>query len=229
MSTLDRMADYYVECFWSEQGTVAREYMLGRGFNEETLRAFNVGFAPSAWNAPMDDEDMKFLQSVGHIHEDTGRDFFDGRVMFPIQDERGNVKGFCGRLTHDKKTSSPKYKVSPETYFFRKGDYLYGLSQNRERIFKEDKGLLVEGFTDVLAYWQTGTPVAVCIMGVKMTEEQITLLAKYTSHVFMSLDPDAGGNPATVKIHNKLQESGFAVRRINLPAGVDPAKLLLGH
>lgn len=174
----------------------------------------------------MDLEDMKLLKSAGHITT-KGRDFLAGRVVFPIADEQGAVKGYCGRVLRDSSTA-PKYMVSLETEHFRKGDHLYGLHLTRGEVFLQNRVILVEGFTDSMAYYQKGARVSVALMGVKLTEEQMTLLAKYTSSAVLSLDPDAAGNPATKKIIANLSAKGFSLGRIAIPVGVDPAEFLLG-
>ncbi len=224
MSVFDRLAAHYATHLRLPLGRAALDYMLDRKFTDASLRTFQVGFAPSVWDFNPSPDELRILQQAQHF-DHNGRDLFAGRIVFPIADDRGSVKGFCGRTIG--KTRAPKYFVSPETEYFKKGDYLYGLDLARERIFKENKVILCEGFTDSIAYRQVGIPVACSLMGVKLTDVQLTTLAKYTDNVYTSLDPDAAGNPATVKMMAKLREYGFTVSKITLPTGQDPASYLL--
>lgn len=224
---MQKVADHYSDQLWnSEAGEAARQYMLDRGFTKETLEQFGLGYAPAEWNFDVSDEDLAFLAEIEHVYlNGTTIDAFAGRVMFPIKDERGAVRGFSGRLigTDD----GVKYKNSSESTIFRKSDSIFGINLAREAIFKLNKVIICEGFTDAMAFHQTGTQCAVAAMGVRFTERQLLTLARYTNRLYLSFDADKGGAGATERTYEKAKKLGLSLGRIAIPEGKDPADILL--
>jgi DNA primase len=165
---LDRTAAFYASCLWdSQEAGKAREYLAQRGLGEEALRAFGVGYAPSAWDTVlMRGQRAGFkveeLREVGLAQRGRGGgeyDRFRSRIMFPIRDRRGRTLGFGGRAMRS--DQGAKYVNTAETDFFHKSRMLYGIDLAKEAIAKAGRAVVVEGYTDVLALHQAGVAEAV--------------------------------------------------------------------
>jgi DNA primase len=224
---MQKVCDHYENQLWNTaDGASARQYMLDRGFTEDTLREFGLGYAPVEWNFECEPEEMDFLAEIEHVYVSSKVvDAFGSRIMFPIKDEQGRVRGFSGRLVGT--DDGVKYKNSTESVIFKKSDSIFGISLAREAIFKVNKVIICEGFTDAMAFHQTGTKCAVAAMGVRFTERQLLTLARYTNRLYLSFDADKGGQGATARTEEKARKLGLSLGRISIPEGKDPADILL--
>jgi DNA primase len=232
---LERTADFYAVYLWeSSESAKAREYLDSRGLGEEVLRAFGVGYAPSAW-----DQVLTRGQRAGFgIHElgaaglvQKGRqggqyDRFRARIMFPVRDPRGRVQGFGARALRP--DTKPKYLNSPEGELYRKSRTLYGIDRARAAIAKVGRAVVVEGYTDVLAAHQAGIEEAVAVMGTAITPDQLQQLARYTEEVVLALDADRAGHAAMLRAQRVAGSRKLRLRVASMPAGEDPADMLAG-
>jgi DNA primase len=224
---LERAAEFYGRMLWvSEAGAGARDYLDSRGLGEEVCREFRLGYAPGAARlasrALQEGYAQEELLAVGLANR-RGNDYFQRRIVFPLADARGRVRGFQARKLHDDDPLQAKYVNSPEGELFRKGDLLYGLDASRQAIAREDRAVVVEGNTDVIALRQAGFAPVVASMGTALTEAQLRELARLTKRLFLCFDADAAGQDATLRGMELAVRQGFTVRVVPLPAGTDPA------
>ena len=143
--------------------------------------------------------------------------------MFPLTDARGRVIGFQARKLHDDDPLRGKYVNSPESELFHKSNVLYGLHLARPAITKEDRAIVVEGNTDVIALRQSGLLPVVASMGTALTERQLMELSRLSKRVFLCFDSDAAGEEATLRGMELALKHGFEIRVVALPKGKDPA------
>ncbi|HEY8491361.1 MAG TPA: DNA primase [Dehalococcoidia bacterium] len=181
----------------------ARAYLERRGLDEETVRAFQLGYSPNEWEALRRHLlergfSREELVQAGLLQESErgGYDRFRGRLMFPIRDERGRVVGFGGRTLGDE---TPKYLNTAQSPLFEKGGLLYALDRARDAIRRADQAVIVEGYMDALAAHQHGHANVVASMGTALTERQVALLKRYTRNLVLALDADAAGSEATLR------------------------------
>ena len=224
---LERAAEFYGRVLWdSEQGRVAREYLASRGLGEEVCREFRLGYAPGgatlAGRAVGEGFTRDELLAVG-LANSRGNDYFQRRIVFPLADARGRVRGFQARKLFDDDPLVAKYVNTREGELFRKGDLLYGLDTARQAIAKEDRAVIVEGNTDVLALRQAGFAPVVASMGTALTEAQLRELARLTKRLFLCFDADAAGQDATLRGMELAVRQGFTVWVVPLAEGQDPA------
>ena len=224
---LERAAGFYARVLWeSEQGRAAREYLASRGLGEEICRVFRLGYAPQgatlARRALQEGYTQDELLAVGLANR-RGNDYFQRRIVFPLADGRGRVRGFQARRLHDDDPLQATYVNSPEGELFRKGDLLYGLDGARQAIAKEDRAVVVEGNTDVIALRQAGFAPVVASMGTALTEAQLRELQRLTKRLFLCFDADAAGQDATLRGMELAVRQGFTVRVVPLPPDTDPA------
>jgi DNA primase len=224
---LERAAEFYGRVLWeSGVGAEAREYLASRGLDEEVCREFRLGYAPGgarlASRALQEGYTQEELRAVGLANQ-RGNDYFQRRIVFPLADARGRVRGFQARKLHDDDALQAKYVNSPEGELFRKGDLLYGLDGARQAIAREDRAVVVEGNTDVLALRQTGFAPVVASMGTALTEGQLRELARLTKRIFLCFDADAAGQDATLRGMELAVRERFTVWIVPLPPGTDPA------
>jgi DNA primase len=224
---LERAAEFYSRVLWeSEAAAGAREYLASRGLGEEVCREFRLGYAPGAARlasrAAMEGYARDELLDVGLANR-RGNDYFQRRIVFPLADARGRVRGFQARKLHDDDPLQAKYVNSPEGELFRKGDLLYGLDTARQAIAREDRAVVVEGNTDVIALRQAGFAPVVASMGTALTEAQLRELARLTKRLFLCFDADAAGQDATLRGMELAVRQGFTVRVVPLAPGTDPA------
>jgi DNA primase len=224
---LERAAEFYARVLWeSDAGASARVYLSSRGLGEEVCREFRLGYAPGAARlasrALQEGYTPEELRDVG-LSNRRGNDYFQRRIVFPLADARGRVRGFQARKLHDDDPLQAKYVNSPEGELFRKGDLLYGLDTARQAIAREDRAVVVEGNTDVIALRQAGFAPVVASMGTALTEAQLRELARLTKRLFLCFDADAAGQDATLRGMELAVRQGFTVRVVPLPPGTDPA------
>ena len=213
----------------TDQGkAIGLSYFKERGFTEETIKKFQLGYSLDEWQAFTDEAlgkgyQIEFLEKTGlTIVKDERRfDRFKGRVMFPIHSMSGRVLGFGGRiLTNDKKAA--KYLNSPESDIYHKSKVLYGLYFAKQTIAKEDNCYLVEGYTDVIQFYQTGVKNVVSSSGTALTSEQIRLINRLTKNITVLFDGDAAGIRASIRGIDLILEQGMNVKVCTFPDGEDP-------
>src|SRR3954467_7633000 len=224
---LERAAEFYARVLWeSEAGAGAREYLASRGLGKDVCREFRLGYAPGAARlaarAQQEGYARDELLAVG-LGNRRGNDYFQRRIVFPLADARGRVRGFQARKLHDDDPLQAKYVNSPESDLFKKGDLLYGLDSSRQAIAKDDRGVVVEGNTDVIALRQAGFLPVVASMGTALTERQLRELQRLTKRLFLCFDSDAAGAEATLRGMELAVGQGFDVQVVSLAKGTDPA------
>ncbi|MCC9063292.1 DNA primase [Flavobacterium piscisymbiosum] len=213
----------------SEEGkAIGLSYFKERGFTNETIKKFSLGYSPETWDALTKEAlgkgyKLEFLESTGLTiaREDRPFDRFKGRVMFPIESMSGRVLGFGGRiLTNDKKAA--KYLNSPESDIYHKSKVLYGIFQAKQSIAKQNNCYLVEGYTDVIQFNQAGIENVVASSGTALTPDQIRLINRLTRNITVLFDGDAAGLRASVRGIDLILEEGMNVRVCAFPDGEDP-------
>jgi DNA primase len=224
---LEQATRFYERCLWeSSAGEAAREYLRGRGLGEDICREYRLGLAPGGATVAPKARGKGFtaaeLAAAGLVNR-RGNDYFSGRLLFPLADARGRVRGFQARKLREDDPLRAKYVNSPEGELFRKGDLLYGLDRARAAIAKQERAIVVEGNPDVLALRQTGLEPVVASMGTALTERQLKELSRLTHKLFLAFDGDAAGEAATLRGMELAAGQGFDVRVVALPPGLDPA------
>jgi DNA primase len=208
--------------------TVGLSYFKERGFQQNTLKKFEVGYSFEKRDAftkrALDDgykQDFLVKTGLSIQHEDHLFDRFSGRVMFPIHSLSGQVLGFGGRvLKTDAKTA--KYLNSPESEIYHKSRILYGIYQARKTITQFDKCYLVEGYTDVMSLHEAGVENVVASSGTSLTQEQVRLIKRFTPNITILYDGDAAGIKASIRGIDIVLEEGMNVKIVLLPDGEDP-------
>jgi DNA primase len=234
-SLLGRAAEFYARYLWeAREAGPAREYLLGRGLSEDTLRAFGVGYAPSAWDrmltasrrAGFSEEELLTTGLAQRSKTNPGRiyDRFRERIMFPSADARGNVLGFGARAMRE--NQQPKYLNTAEGIVYQKRRVLFGIDRARAAAARAGRMILVEGYTDVLALHQAGLENAVGIMGTSLTEEQIGELQRIAEVFLLCLDADAAGQEAMLRAAELTEKRRLDLQVVPLPRGTDPAELI---
>ncbi|HEX6753082.1 MAG TPA: DNA primase [Solirubrobacterales bacterium] len=230
---LDRTSSFYAAYLWdSDEAGKAREYLARRGLGDEVLRAFDVGYAPSAWDKVLlrgqrAGFKVEELRGVGLVQRGRGGgeyDRFRSRIMFPIRDRRGRTLGFGGRAMRS--DQGAKYVNTAETDFFHKSTMLYGIDLAKAAIAKAGRAVVVEGYTDVLALHQAGIEEAVGVMGTSITEEQVAALSGMVDEVVLALDADAAGREAMLRAQRVAAGRKMRLRVAAMPAGEDPAEMM---
>jgi DNA primase len=224
---LDRAATFYERYLWeSETGAFARDYLASRGLGEEICREFRLGLAPGGAALTRGAAEQGFardeLAGAGLTNR-RGNDYFTRRLLFPLADARGRVRGFQARRLLDDDPLLAKYVNSPEGDLFRKGDLLYGLDLARAAIAKGDHAVIVEGNPDVIALRQAGFEPVVAAMGTALTEAQLRELSRLTRRISLCFDADAAGQDATLRGMELAAAQGFDIRVVSLAPGTDPA------
>ncbi|UOB18505.1 DNA primase [Abyssalbus ytuae] len=221
---------YFQETLWdSEQGkAIGLSYFKERGFTEETIKKFKLGYSPDQWDAFTNAAtekgyQLEYLEKSGLtiVKENKQFDRFKGRVMFPIHSMSGRVLGFGGRiLATDKKAA--KYLNSPESDIYHKSKILYGIFHAKQAVSKEDNCYLVEGYTDVIQFHQAGIENVVASSGTALTPEQIRLINRLTKNITVLFDGDAAGLRASLRGVDLILEQGMNVKVCTFPEGEDP-------
>ncbi|MCL2561061.1 MAG: DNA primase [Rikenellaceae bacterium] len=221
----------------SDEGrSVALSYFRGRGFTDEIIKKFGLGYCPASGEA-MTKAALgagyreEFLVGTGlTVRRDDGRlyDRFFGRVMFPIHSVSGRVTAFGGRtMRSDKRTA--KYVNSPESEIYHKSNVLYGLFFAKKAMAQQDRCILVEGYTDVISMYQAGVENVVASSGTSLTTEQIRLIARFTKNITVIYDGDAAGVAASLRGIDMILREGLNVRVVPLPEGEDPDSFARGR
>jgi DNA primase len=224
---------YEQQLYDSEEGKdIALSYLKHRGFNEDTLKKFGIGYAPDKKNAFADAAlrnqfNSELLQKSGLVlsRNDQLFDNYRDRIIFPVHNNSGKIIGFGARLikSNDK---APKYINTPENELYVKSKILYGTYFGRYAIDKANECLLVEGYTDVLSLHQSGIENTVASGGTSLTQDQIRLIKKYTKNLTIIYDGDTAGVKAALRGLDMALEEGLNVKLVLIPGNEDPDSYL---
>ena len=214
---------------------IGLSYFKERGFRDDIIKTFELGYCLDEWDAftkaaLAKGYDLKYLASTGLtiVKENRQFDRFKGRVLFPIHSMSGRILGFGGRiLTADKKAA--KYLNSPESDIYYKSKILYGLFQAKKEIAKQDNCYLVEGYTDVISFHQSGIENVVASSGTALTSDQIRLVNRLTKNITVLFDGDAAGIRASIRGIDLILEQGMNVKVVQFPDGEDPDSFAKSH
>jgi DNA primase len=230
-AAVDYAADFFSKQlqFTDEGRAIALEYFRERGFTLETINNWKLGYSPEPWEtfvqqAMQDGYKTEYLELAGLIkrrENGTFYDLFRNRVIFPLIGVNGKVLGFAGRKMSST-DPSPKYVNSPETEFYKKSDFLFGLFQAKNAIKKLDKVYLTEGYTDVITLHQSGIENVVASSGTALTPNQIKLIRRFTKDVTVLYDGDMAGIKASLRGIDLLLQEDLNVRVVSFPEGEDP-------
>ena len=221
---------FHTQLTTTDAGKPALKYLRERGFEDDTIRRFGLGYAPDSWDALMnhatkESVSTEYLDRAGLIiKREKGDGYYDrfrGRVMFPLLTQVGQVVGFTGRILDDDEKQA-KYVNSPETQVYHKGRILYGLHFAKNDIRKAEEAYLVEGNTDVISLHQAGITNTVATSGTALTSTQVKLLGRYTDSVILLFDADQAGVAAMERSIDLLLQADMKVRTLRLPEGFDP-------
>jgi DNA primase len=220
----------------STQGkAIGLSYFKERGFSDDSIKKFDLGYCLDTWDSFTNEAlkkgyDIKYLANTGVtiVRENKQFDRFKGRVMFPIHSMSGRILGFGGRtLSSDKKTA--KYVNSPESDIYHKSKILYGIYQAKKEIAKQDNCYLVEGYTDVISFYQSGIENVVASSGTALTSDQIRLVHRLTKNITVLFDGDAAGIRASLRGIDLILEQGMNVKVVTFPDGDDPDSFAKKH
>jgi DNA primase len=235
LDVLTKATRYYRDVLASEEGRAARNYLTGRGLNDETALAFGLGWAPASGQALVEHSrrerlPWEFLESGGLVRKsDRGRpyDFFRGRLMIPIRDIEGRTVGFGGRRLGGA-DDGPKYINTPETPLFKKGKLVYALDQALAEARAERHLILVEGYTDVMAAHQVGLKRVGAVLGTSTTTDHAARIRRCGARrISLVFDGDEAGRKAGRRALAGLLPLDALIEVVTLPAGTDPCDLLL--
>jgi len=228
---------YYTQTLHeTEEGkAIGLSYFIERGFREDIIQKFQLGYSLQAWDAftqhaLKNGYTEKYLVDSGLTISKDGKlyDRFRERVMFPIHNLTGKVIGFGGRILTSDKTK-PKYVNSPESEVYNKSKSLYGIWLARNAIVARDNCYLVEGYTDVISLNQSGIENVVASSGTSLTTEQIKLISKYTRNITILYDGDPAGIKASFRGIDMILEQGMNVKIVLFPDGEDPDSYARKH
>ncbi|OGM32680.1 DNA primase [Candidatus Woesebacteria bacterium RIFCSPHIGHO2_01_FULL_44_21] len=212
-------------------GKPGAAYLRKRGVEVETVKKFNLGFAPQDGNilgsALSKKKNIKFeiLEGAGLVFKSRGgyMDRFRERVIFPIRSARGETVALAGRILPEYDSGKVgKYINSPETVVYHKSSSLYGLDVTKDDIRKTRSAVVVEGELDLLSSWQAGVKNIVAIKGTALTDEHVRILARFADTLIMALDSDFAGNSAAIRGLTFAQNAGLEIRVVNLGKYKDP-------
>jgi len=232
---VEKAAIWFQQRLWSSAGATALDYLRRRGLSDATIRDFRLGYAPDEREALRkallaDNCPETLLTTAGlTIQPEDDRapyDRFRGRVMFPIEDRKGRVIAFGGRIMGE---GEPKYLNSPETPLFHKGAHLFAFSRARPAVHEGAPVIVAEGYMDVIALHQAGFKGAVAPLGTALTEDQIQLLWRLADEPYLCFDGDNAGQRAASRAAERtlpLLKPGKSLRFVSLPPGEDPDSLI---
>lgn len=211
----------------------AYSYALSRGLSEQTIKDWNLGYAPDAWRTVLEKlTEVGFtnqeLMQAGLIKEadekkGTWYDRFRKRLMFPIRDSIGRTVAFTGRALDPNDLA--KYLNSPETDLYKKSELLFGMDKAKDAIRKQGYALLVEGQMDLLLLHQIGFQNTIALSGTALTPQHLSLIKRYADNLMLALDSDRAGLAASMKNAIAALRAGMRVKAVRLPQGKDPADL----
>lgn len=230
---INELQKYYVYALDTDEGKVARDYLDSRKLSNSQREKFGLGYAPSDGEMTITylkakNFSLKNIENIGISRVSTSKmsDHNQGRLIFPIKDEQGQVVGFSARRMNDNKEEA-KYVNSPETPIFKKSRLLYNL-HNAKQTCKHDGYLYItEGFMDVFALDSIGITSCVALMSTKLTDDHIEILKRLNVELRICLDGDKPGQEAMMKIVSQLDEAKLSYRLVSLPGEVrDPDEIL---
>lgn len=223
----DLAVKLYHNILFSEKGKSALDYLYNRGLNDDTIKTYQIGFAPDSWDTLSNT--IKESSYKDAIYEKTGlfiktnrgwRDRFRSRIMFPIYHQSGKAIAFGGRIFNS--DDPAKYLNSPETPLYRKSEVFYGLHKTRDSIRKFSTVILVEGYTDFLQLVQLGIPNVVALSGTSLGKNHANQIRKFASKVYLAYDGDDAGVNATLRAGYVLFQAGVEPLVIPMPDDKDP-------
>jgi len=237
----DRRESLYIVSAWAakffqqqmletdEGKSIGLSYFIERGFREDIIKKFELGYSPDVWDALTqsaltESYNIQFLEETGLTIRKENEKFYDrfrGRVMFPIHSFTGRVIGFGGRTLKTDK-AVPKYVNSPESDIYHKSNVLYGLFFAKKSMRDEDNCYLVEGYADVLSVHQAGIENVVASSGTSLTIEQIRMIGRFTKNITILYDGDEAGIKASLRGLDMILEEGLNVKIVLFPDGDDP-------
>ncbi len=226
-------AELYHRYLYSNEGKKGKDYLLKRGISEEVIKSFKLGYSPDSWDflkssLSKHKVSVDLAESIGLLSSkdrEKGKHFYDryrDRVIFPIDDQRGNIVAFGARALVE---GGPKYINSPESNVFKKRYILYGLSKAKDTIAEVNRVIIVEGYLDVIACHQAGLKNVVAPLGTAMTKEHIELLSRYCEEVVLLFDSDAAGLKASLRTIELARDFNLNCKIARLPVG-DPHDFL---
>ena len=226
-AVLEQAAAFYERTLWDSQaGSLARDYLAGRGLREEICREFRLGLALGSnvltRKALEKGFTLEELHAAG-LTRQRGDDYFQRRLLFPLADARGRVLGFQARRLYQDDPLKAKYVNTPESELFHKGAVVYGLDRARAAVARENRACVVEGNTDVIALRQAGFEPVVACMGTALTDAQLRELGRLTRRLWLAFDGDAAGEAAALRGMELAVAQGFDVKVVALQPGKDPA------
>jgi len=221
------VADYYAARLRAKEGQKAQLYLQNRDIGDEAADTFQLGYSLDGWRFLRDYLEQKRVplplaeQSGLLVKNERGEyyDRFRGRLIFPIEDQAGQIIAFGGRILGE---GEPKYLNSPESALFTKGKTLYGLSRTKEDIRKIGYAILVEGYFDLLSLWSAGVKNVVATLGTALTRDHVALLRRYTKDVAVVFDGDEAGKKALAKSLGLFIDGNLHTRAVMLPEASDP-------
>lgn len=229
--------DYFKNNLWESSAgkAIGKTYFQERGFTDETIQTFDLGYAlqtKDAFTSTALEKGYKleFLEKTGLtiVNEERKIDRFRGRVLFPIKSMAGRTVGFGGRILGDNKKTA-KYLNSPESEIYHKSKVLYGLYESKQAIAREDCCYLFEGYTDVIQMHQRGIKNVVSSSGTALTQEQIRLIQRLTQNIVVLFDGDAAGLRAALRGIDMILSQGMNVKVCSFPEGEDPDSFAKSH
>jgi len=227
-------AGFYSQQLREKTGDRALEYLSRRGISGSIQKDYMLGYAPDSWDALISalrsrGVKMKAAEMLGlvKVSDRTGNyyDVFRDRIIFPINDFRGRVVGFAGRVVDE---GQPKYMNSPENPIFHKGSIWYGLDRAKSEIRRRSRVIIVEGYMDVLACVVHGWRETVASMGTSITRSQARILDRYADEALLAYDGDSAGIDAVLRSISSFAGSAINLRVVRLPEGNDPDDVLAG-
>ncbi|HEY3615914.1 MAG TPA: DNA primase [Candidatus Sulfotelmatobacter sp.] len=239
----ERAVAFFQECLRRPEGARAREYLAGRGLDQEMIARFRIGYAPDSGFLLRDRLEEEFSEEVlresglfswkpeaasevqgprSEVRRAAMYSKFRNRIMFPITSEAGKVIAFTGRTLASDEKSGPKYLNSPETAIYSKGRVLFNLDLAKEWVKKFDYAILVEGQMDCISVYAAGFQNVIASSGTAFTELQAKLLGRFSKNVVVNFDPDTAGAKATERTLGLLVEEEFQIKVLTLEPGFDP-------
>jgi DNA primase len=231
-------ASWFEEQLRGPEGSLAREYLAGRGMTPEGIKVFRIGYAPDSFGALRDRlngmADEATLRASGLFSSKEQGDGTEGRiydrfrkrVTFPICNESGRVIAFTARTLETGEKAGAKYINSPETPLYTKGQVLFNLDKAKAAIRQAGYALLVEGQMDCISLFLRGIQHVIATSGTAFTEQQVAILRRHTQNVVVNFDPDAAGANAAEKSIALLTEEGFNLKLVTLDGGLDPDRFI---
>ena len=221
----------------TEEGKEALTYLYKRGFTDETIRTFGLGYSMNSWDAFVNNAQGEGFKTedivkvgLARVRDDGSLyDYFRGRAMFPIFSTAGRVIGFGARKMREDDAVAGKYINSPESPLYNKSRVLFGLFHSKDAIRQEDNALMVEGYADLISLYQAGIKNVVASSGTALTEEQLKLIGRYSKNLTLVYDADSAGSSATVRGIDLALEHDLNVRIVELPEGEDPDSFIQKH